>query len=267
MKKSSILVLILIAFTACKNDNKESKTDTTLADTAIEQNEVRHNSPISKILDAHGSLDTWQHMNNLCYEMDGRGGKEVHTTSLKNRMAKIEHKDWAIGYDGADVWLLNNEKDAYKGNARFYHNLMFYFYAMPFVLADEGITYKKMPQATLVGEKYDAVNISYGAAIGDSPEDEYILYSNPITGTMEWLGYTVTYKSGEKSADWHYIKYGTWQNVNGLQLPKKLTWYNADENGPTTERNDLLFEKVTATETVLPETVFAKPVTAIIVER
>jgi hypothetical protein len=270
MKNILIALLMIFAFVACKNETKETPIENLDDPTTLlkkEERAARYNSPIAKTLLAHGGLKKWDHMNNLCYEMEGSGGKEVHTTSLKDRMSKIEHKDWSIGYDGADVWLQNNEKDAYQGNARFYHNLMFYFYAMPFVLADDGITYTKMPQATLVGEKYDTVKISYGADVGDSPEDEYILYSDPTSGRMEWLAYTVTFKSGEKSSDWHYIKYSDWQQINGLQLPKKLTWYNADENGPTDVRNDLEFDKVTATETVIPAAVFAKPEGGVVVER
>lgn len=274
MKKLLVAALAIVVFAACKNDVKdkepvteEAKQEAAVIEAEKDNRASRYETPIAKTLLAHGGLKKWDNLNNLCYEMDGNNGKEIHTTSLKNRMAKIEHKDWAIGYDGTDVWLQNHEKDAYQGNARFYHNLMFYFYAMPFVLADDGITYEKLPQTTLDGDKYDAVKISYNDGIGDSPKDEYILYSNPKSGKMEWLGYTVTYRSGEKSNDWHYIKYDDWQDVNGLMLPSKLTWYNADENGPTDEKSDLRFDKVTATETMIPATVFAMPEGAKVVKK
>ncbi|MEL6813072.1 MAG: hypothetical protein AAFP76_17255, partial [Bacteroidota bacterium] len=44
------------------------------------------------------------------------------------RKVKIENEKWSIGYDGEDVWLLQNEEDAYTGNARFYHTSMSFKY-------------------------------------------------------------------------------------------------------------------------------------------
>ena len=47
-----------------------------------------------------------------------------------------------IGFDGEDVWLKNKNTTAYKllwGIQSFYYNLMFYFYVMPFILANDGV--------------------------------------------------------------------------------------------------------------------------------
>ena len=82
---------------------------------------------------------------------------------------------------------------------------------------------------------------------------------------MTWLAYTVTYGEGEKSDDWHFIKYDDWQTVNGIVLPKKLTWYNVENGKPTDERSDITFDKVTLTETNLEASVFEKPDKAVIV--
>ena len=84
---------------------------------------------------------------------------------------------------------------------------------------------------------------------------------------MTWLGYTVTFRSGEKSEDWHFIKYDKWEEVNGLILPKKLTWYNVKDNKPTDERNDVRFDKVTVSALKLDSDVFAKPDGATVVPR
>jgi hypothetical protein len=58
---------------------------------------------------------------------------------------------------------------------------------------------------------------------------------------MEWLGYTVTYFSKEKGKEFHFIKYSDWQDVSGVLLPKTLSWYNYENNMPTTFRNDVNF--------------------------
>jgi hypothetical protein len=268
MKNLLIFILILSIFASCKDSKKEEEI---VINDTVEVNQFQktpdYPKSLAKVFEAHGGIAQWNKMQNLCYEMDAKDGTEVHTISLPNRLTKIETKDWSIGYNGTEVWLLQNKPDTYKGNARFYHNLMFYFYAMPFVLGDNGIIYTEMDATELDGKTYNAIKISYKAGIGDSPEDEYILFYDPETNTMEWLGYTVTYSENEKSDDWHYIKYDKWQDVNGMLLPKKLTWYNVKDGKPTDERSDKKFDKVTITETVLETSVFKKPEGAVIVEK
>lgn len=264
MKNIALLIfIVLIAIVGCKNQEKEVlEVSSETIETPMETN---HPAAVTAIFEAHGGLAHWNAMNNLCFEMEGKAGPEVQTVSLKDRRTKIQTADWSIGYDGNDVWLLQNTPESYKGNARFYHNLMFYFYAMPFVLADDGIVYTEMPDTELDGKNYKAVNISFNDGVGDAPKDEYVLYFDPEKNTMEWLGYTVTFGETEKSKDFHYIKYDQWQDVNGLQLPSKLIWYNIEDGKPTTARNERLFTKVTATETIIEASVFKKPEAATVV--
>lgn len=266
--KNFVIITLVVFFISCKEKTQEA----TVAPTVVEKiketsTSINYPPEIVSVFEAHGGIENWNSMNNLCYEIDGRGDKETHTISLKDRKSKIETKKWSIGYDGNDVWLLQNEAESYKGNARFYHNLMFYFYAMPFVLGDDGIVYQEMEPTELDGKMYNATKIGYNNGVGDSPEDEYILFSDPETNTMKWLGYTVTYNKDEKSSDWHFIKYDDWSNVNGLVLPKRLTWYLVEDNKPTSERNNLVFKNRTISNTILEDGVFKKPEMAIVVEK
>lgn len=121
---------------------------------------------------------------------------------------------------------------------------MFYFYAMPFVLGDNGINYSEAEALEFEGVSYPGLLISYNDGIGESSDDEYILYYHPETFKMEWLGYTVTYFSKEKGKEFHFIKYSDWQDISGLTLPKTLTWYNYENNKPTTMRNPMNFVNV-----------------------
>ena len=87
------------------------------------------------------------------------------------------------------------------------------------------------------------------------------------TNKMTWLRlYTVTYFSKEKGKEFHFIKYSEWQNSNGLQLPKVLTWYNYDNNKPTTKRNEMNFSGVTLTNVKMKPEVFSKPEGAEVIE-
>lgn len=271
MKKLILLLAILLSITACKNDKKTTADDPRAEGMELDSTETSNVKEVEKpkeypaqlqaMFTAHGGLNHWKKMNNLCFEMKGKNGEETHTVSLPDRKTKIESKDWSIGYDGKGVWLLKHDL-GYEGNPVFYHNLMFYFYAMPFIISDPGTNYETVAPTELDGKIYNGLKVSYNKGVGDSPEDEYILYFDPETNKMAWLAYTVTFKDQKKSDDWHYIKYDRWQDVNGLLLPEKLVWYNVENGKPKGKKMDVKFDKITATETMLDASVFAKPAEA-----
>jgi hypothetical protein len=115
---------------------------------------------------------------------------------------------------------------------------MFYFYAMPFVLADDGIVYESAEALEFEGKSFPGIKVSYENNVGDSPEDEYILYYNPETYEMAWLAYTVTYGTNQKSDKFSYTKYAEWKEVNGLKLPTALQWYTVRDGKPTELRGE-----------------------------
>ncbi len=262
MKKSILLVLVISIF-ACKNkttptvDYSEEKLDVT---TSV------YPENISKVFDAHGGLDVWSTMQSLAFTMKKPNGDEVTTTDLKNRKSLIEMPKHTIGFNGKDVWLKQKDTTTYKGKPKFYYNLMFYFYAMPFVLADDGIIYEDAKPLEFEGVAYPGIKIAYEAGVGESPEDEYILYYNPETYKMEWLGYTVTFGSNKKSEKFHFIKYSEWQTVEDLVLPKTLTWYKYENNLPTEKRNDLPFTDIKLSKEKPAAAIFEVPEGAQVIE-
>lgn len=214
---------------------------------------------IASIFEAHGGIAKWSTMNNLCFTMEKEGGNETHIVDLKTRKTRIETDKFTLGFDGEKVWLDQDSTYYAPQRARFYHNLMFYFYAMPFVLGDDGITYTDVDALDFKGTSYPGTKISFDAGVGDAPDDEYILYRDPKTNEMAWLAYTVTYGKNEKSDRFSYIKYDQWTTVNGVKLPSKLHWYKTEEGVPTEMRNERSFIKPSATATTLDATIFEKP--------
>ena len=104
------------------------------------------------------------------------------------------------------------------------------------------------------------------SGIGESPDDQYKLYYDKLTGEMAWLGYTVTFGKGEKSKDFHFIRYNNWQTVSGLKLPKSMDWYKYENNQPTEKRNTIEFVNVSISEDVPNRLMFFKPEEGILIE-
>ncbi len=274
MKLNLIIILtLLLISTSCKNVNSAKTVENTNdyeKSTEMEENmEVSttdYPESISKVLKAHGNLDQWNKMKTLKFTMQKENGAEVTTTDLKNRKSLIDMPNHTIGFDGTKVWLNKKEDTNYEGNPKFYYNLMFYFYAMPFVLADDGIIYEDIKPLEFEGKNYPGIKISYESGVGESPEDEYILYYDESTDQMVWLGYTVTYFSKKKEKEFHFIKYSEWQDINGLLLPETLTWYGYKNNLPTEKQRDVKFMDVVLSEDKMNPEFFEKPEQAQVVE-
>lgn len=248
MKKIILLLTLLFTITSCKDKKTEEQTPVDdQINFSTEAKKPNYPENLTKIFEAHGGLETWKTMRTLEFSMKKPDGYEITTTDLKERYALVEMPKHTIGFDGESVWISNKDKTKYEGNPKFYYNLMFYFYAMPFILADDGIVYSNAEPLTFEGKTYPGINISYESGVGESPEDEYILYYDADTNKMAWLGYTVTFFIKEKAKEWHFIKYSDWQDVDGLLLPKTLSWYNVENNLPTTLKNEVEFTNISLT--------------------
>lgn len=259
MKKITLVLLGLFLMTACNDAKKKAETSSDTAEEA-KVNPKKYPEKLQKVFDAHGGIDNWNNAQTLVYEMVKPDKTEKHITDLHSRKTRLEGEGFTIGYDGKDVWLAQKDTTAFRSNARFYHNLYFYFYAMPFVLGDDGITYDKEESLTYEGVSYPGYKISYGDNVGDSPEDNYFIYYNPETYQMEWLAYTVTYFNGKPSNKRGYIRYENWQGIDGIKLPKVLTWFTTDEEGNLkAPRNSVEFTNVSLTKKAMDATTYARP--------
>lgn len=255
--KNIILFALAISIFACKNkttptvDYSEESLDVT---TSI------YPENISKVFDAHGGLDKWNSMKTLSFTMEKPNGNEVTTVDLKTRAELIDMPTHIQGYDGSSIWIKEKGDNKNDGSrAKFYRGLMMYFYAMPFIVGDDGIIYEDAEPLNFEGKTYPGILISYEAGVGTSPDDQYIIYYDAETGQMEWLGYTVTFGKDGKSKDFHFIRYNNWQTVNGLAVPKSIDWYKYENSLPTEKRNTVEFTNVILSETAPDNTMFSMP--------
>jgi len=265
MKYLTALLFILLMI-SCKNGNSKAE-DPATAETplkpAVEQREFP--AFMDSLFAKHGGYDTWQQLNYLGFGIQKPSGLETHQIDLKRRRDKMITDKFSLGFDGKEVWI-KQDSAYFKSNPKFYHNLMFYFYAMPFVLGDKGINYGETEDLVYEGKTYKGVKISYQDNVGDSSKDNYYLYVDPQTGRMAWLAYTVTFFSGATSDKLSYIHYAGWDTFGGLLLPTRLEWHEFKDGKLGGIANTVNFSNVSIRETIPTDVDFSKPEGSVVVE-
>lgn len=213
MKKISVLVLLLL-LAACNAPKQEEQ----MAEKPEVDNQSHHIPAISMVFEAHGGYDNWSKLKTLYYE----NGNSKTLVDLQNRYTRIDSENQTVGFDGEKVWVYPASENADRQRMRY--NLMFYFYAFPFVAGDPGINYEAMDLVRLDGKAYNTVKVTYNSGVGDSPNDSYIICSDPQTNQMQWLMYTATF-GGAPRDSYNLIKYEGWTEMGGVLLPTSLQWY------------------------------------------
>lgn len=262
--KKILVFLAAILIVACKNESSKTTEVSEIKKEDVTTSIYPEN--ITKVFDAHGGIDNWNKMKTLRFSINKPNGAEVTTTNLKTRAELIDTPTYTAGFDGETLWVGEKDGNEYKGNAKFYKGLMLYFYAMPFIVGDDGIIYEEAELLTFDGKTYPGVLISYDIGVGVSPNDQYIVYYDAETGQMEWLAYTVTFGKEGKSDRFSYIRYNDWQTLNELILPKSISWYNVEDNQPLTLRNTVAFVDVVLSEEAPDSEIFTPIESAKIIE-
>ncbi|OEK01831.1 hypothetical protein BFP97_10025 [Roseivirga sp. 4D4] len=216
--KKLLFFSLLTGLMACQGTKNESEVKDE-PQVVQSSNTGHHIASIAKVFEAHGGFDNWSALKTLSYDNGGQ-----HTiVELQNRYTRIESENQTVGFDGERVWVNPPSENAARQRMRY--NLIFYFYSFPFVVGDPGISYEDLEPIELKGKSYNAVKVSYGDGIGDSPKDNYIVLSDPETNQMHWLMYTATFGRNESSDRFSLIKYDGWQEFEGVVLPSSLQWY------------------------------------------
>ncbi len=179
---------------------------------------------LDRCLEAHGGIEKWNSYEALRYKLDASGKTSVQTIQLRDRRTHHKAVSYEMGFDGKKTWVVGDEKNVPTGNPDFYHNLDFYFFAMPFVIADPGIVLTHVGQMEAEGKSFDVLEVRYKANVGAAPKDVYKLLIDPTTHRMAWLLYTVTFFD-QDSQKLSAKKYLDWKNVQGLLVPTRMENY------------------------------------------
>ena len=247
MKKFFAIVLPSIVLFACENPTNKR----------YELERRRFPQEMWNVLEAHGGLENWDNMKTLSFSIPKEGFEEVHTIDLHTRMDRVVAPAYDIGFDGVSAWSLDKAEE-YEGDPSFRHDLMFYFYAMPFVLADDGTNYDLTEPFVFEGKSYPGLKITFGADVGEAPNDVYYLHYDPETYEMAWLGYKATFGKELKDGPPNWIKYDKWAQVNGASLPTSIAWQKLENGEIVGERNRMDFTDISLSEVSKDPSFYAK---------
>lgn len=264
MKKIILVLFVATWIVSCKTDGKNEVSK--VKETVVEHTRVdlsRYPQGLKDVLAAHGGLQKWSEMKSLTYSLD-----ETETIAdVQTRDIVVKSPTHTIGSLDGKVWIAQDSAYFPQARARFYHNLMFYFYAMPFLLADNGIVYEEVEPLEFNGVIFPGIKVGFEAAVGDSPDDNYLMYYHPITKKMTWLAYTVTAGKKGKSDNFSFVNYKEWNEVNGLLLPTQLAWYKVENNRPTIPAGKVReFKSIDVDSGDMDTATFAKPENGVYVD-
>lgn len=237
--------LLPLTMLACNPPASETANNEVTDEPSVEI-EATYPELLEKALEAHGGLDQWRNYHTLRFDL-ARAESEVserHIIDLTNRMVRIDGDNFTIGMDGQQVWSTPDIASTGKESPRFYHNLFFYFYAIPFVLADPGVNYEELGEVMVDSVTYNALKVSYNEGVGDADDDQYIAHFNTETNRLEMLLYTVTYYTGEKHDNYNALLYKDYQEVGGLLMPQNLQGYRYQGDSLAELRYNVLFKNV-----------------------
>ncbi len=195
--------------------------------------ETDHPSYVSNLEFAHEKSNLFQN-EMVCFNLDMRFGTQqslmkIFTTpnSSAIRVDKL---------DGTSTIMLNgkvytnaeqSQWDAVKSSLYTYQ----YFFMTPYKLSDKGTKWEKQPQMDINGISTNRAKMTFEAGTGDSPDDWYMVHSDPTSNLIKHMGYIVTgggttIEEAEQNA--HAISYLDYKQIDGIPMATKWIFSDYD---------------------------------------
>lgn len=197
----------------------------------------------------HGGLEAFYGLDSLSFHyryapVEGPVRASQQTIRLADAVAHhtmTEPEAAEFAWDGTQAWLRFKDGRSFDEKkppfaARFWALTPYYFVGMPFVLADPGVILKvSQDDPTKVGLPAGTVVVeaSFGAGVGDAPDDTYVLYLDAKTHQLLALRYTVSYAaffrgSEVKRTPEKLMVFSDPIKLNGVTLFKTQTTFAMD---------------------------------------
>ena len=92
------------------------------------------------------------------------------------------------------------------------------------------------------GVNYPRYNVSYKANVGASLDNIHKVYYNSKTCQIERFGFRVTFRSKTATDNFKITRNNSLWELNGILLPKAITYYKKDVNVVLTEYSKVVKE-------------------------
>lgn len=207
---------------------------------------------IDAMIEAHGGMERWASAPTVSFTDELRPGETPSgaptrvTVEQGPRRAYLDvtGTEMRMAWDGGKAW---SENWALPMPPRFLALLDYYFLNLPWLARDPGVNLAEVGQAQIPGDssRYQTVRMTFDPGTGDTPDDYYVLYIDPVTQRLKATEYIVTYQAllgeGEKSTTPHLLVYDEWTQVDGLTVPSHYTIYEGEAVYATNQIRDWSF--------------------------
>ncbi|WP_432798310.1 hypothetical protein [Poriferisphaera sp. WC338] len=202
-------------------------------------------------IEAHGGLKKFQSYGTFTYHTDGlpySAAAPLHfdqTTDLVARRHRMEGTSakgsFVSGSNDTQGWTTSSEILGIP--PRWVNHGNSYFVLMPFIFADPGITVRHVGDREYGGQVFDAVAVSYNKGVGDTAEDDYILYLDKETKCLRLIDFSVTYgpMRGDTAIEdlpRRSLEFKKWVDVDGLMVPEILHYAPWEQTSTGGKRKD-----------------------------
>ncbi len=238
MGKSIVFVVGLLTgltwLTACGSDVEGNPTTSRPSTTSRPTSATQPVGLAQQICAAHGGLTVAKGnlRARIRIEFGGKvvleGAMTLEPASGRTRI-DLQDGGGTLVFDGVDAWVSPPELQLPR--ARFHLLTWPYFLSAPWKLCDPGATMTPGPKRKLKGVEYVTGKVTFAPGVGDTPDDWYVVYADPESHQIKALAYIVTYGTSVEKAktEPHVAVYEECIDVDGLQVPAKLTFWNWNE--------------------------------------
>ncbi|UBM60562.1 hypothetical protein LAG90_07895 [Marinilongibacter aquaticus] len=185
---------------------------------------------LDRCMNAHGGLERWNQFEGLAFQVYGDKDTLTSYNQLRDRRTHLIGPNFEEGFDGVAFWTKGDTSLGAIKNPAFFHNLDFYFFAFPFVMADQGVKLKLANDEIIENQAYKVLEARFAESVGAAPNDVYKLYIHPETHHLDWLQYAVTYFDSTNTK-FSLKQYKDWQDVQGVLVPENVANFAKDSTG------------------------------------
>ncbi len=228
-----IIALCFLSFISCKDKKVIKGNEAEKVSATLDSN---HPSYITDLEFAHEKDNVFKN-DMICFNLDMTFGKskslmKVFTTP--NSSAIRVDKQNGISTIMIDGNIYTNAVKSEWENEKFGLYTYHYFFMAPYKFSDPGTVWEKKSPMKIQGESTNRAKLTFEDGTGDSPNDWYMVHSNPESNLVEHIGYIVTgggtsIEEAEKHA--HAISYLDYKQVGGV--PMSARWIFSDYNQDT----------------------------------